>query len=107
MPRRLAAPASLWPGKSSSKHPPISGYKASSRIIGGYDRGTLAPQTLVAAVPRMPFMDQQQSRQEENKEMTEMNIQQFMAIARFHLFGLLPVKQPALATIPVRPTDRR
>jgi hypothetical protein len=55
----------------------------------------------------MPFMDQQQSRQEENKEMTEMNIQQFMAIARFHLFGLLPVKQPALATIPVRPTDRR
>jgi len=39
--------------------------------------------------------------------MTEMNIQQFMAIARYHLFGLLPVKQPALATIPVQQAGRR
>lgn len=52
-------------------------------------------------------MDQQQSRQEENKEMIDMNIKEFMAIARYHLFGLLPVKQPALATIPVQQGSRR
>lgn len=52
-------------------------------------------------------MDQRQSRQEENKEMNEMNINEFMALARYHLFGLLPVKQPTLATIPVQQGKRR
>lgn len=52
-------------------------------------------------------MDQQHSRQEENKEMNEMNINEFMAIARYYLLGLLPVKQPTLATIPVQKTSRR
>lgn len=39
--------------------------------------------------------------------MTEMNIKQFMAIARCYLFGLLPVKQPTLVAIPVQRADRR
>ena len=34
--------------------------------------------------------------------MTEMNIKEFIAAARQHLFGLIPAPQPALIAIPVR-----
>jgi len=47
----------------------------------------------------MQGIDKQQSQQEENCNMIEMNIRQFMEAARQHLFGLLPA-QPAFATIP-------
>lgn len=36
-----------------------------------------------------------------------MNIRQFMALARHHLFGLMPASQPMLAAIPVTRNDRR
>jgi hypothetical protein len=39
--------------------------------------------------------------------MIEMNINEFMALARYHLFGLLPVQQPTLATIPAQQDSRR
>lgn len=47
-------------------------------------------------------MEQQQSRQEELKELIEMNIKEFIEAARQHLFGLMPAPQPALIPIPVR-----
>lgn len=34
--------------------------------------------------------------------MDEMNIKEFLAAAREHLFGLMPAPQPALIPIPVR-----
>lgn len=68
-----------------------------------YDGGTLAQQTAAAALPRMRAMPQQdQSRKEEDQEMIDMNIKQFLATARAYLLGLIPTQQPALATIPLR-----
>lgn len=49
----------------------------------------------------MQAMAKQQSHQEENKEMIDMNIKEFMATAHHYLFGLIPVQQPALAPLPV------
>lgn len=46
-------------------------------------------------------MDQQQDQEEENTEMLETNIKQFIEAARHYFFGLIPA-QPQLATIPVR-----
>lgn len=77
-------------------------YKTSSRIIGRYDGGTFTQQTLALSLPRMQPMDQHQSRQEENKEMIDMDIKNFLETARYYLLGLIPTKQPALATIPLR-----
>lgn len=68
-----------------------------------YDRGTLVQQTGGAAPPRMRAMPQHdQSRKEEDTEMIDMNIKQFLATARAYLLGLIPPQQPALATIPLR-----
>lgn len=39
--------------------------------------------------------------------MIEMNIKEFMAMAHYYLFGVQPVRQPALATIPVQQGSRR
>ena len=39
--------------------------------------------------------------------MSDMNIKQFLELARQYLFGLIAVRQPVLATIPVRPVVRR
>ena len=51
----------------------------------------------------MRAMEQQQSREEENKETIDMNITKFLATARAYLFGLIPARQPALIAIPRRP----
>jgi len=48
----------------------------------------------------MQLMDKLQNLEEE-QEMNEKNIRQFMEAARYYLLGLLP-PQPQLATIPVR-----
>lgn len=49
----------------------------------------------------MAVMSENKTHQEDDEEMINMNIKQFIEAARLHLFGLAPV-QPALATIPVR-----
>jgi hypothetical protein len=51
-------------------------------------------------------MNQQQSHQEENQEMIEMNIKEFMAMAHYYLFGMPLLKQPVLATIPAQQGNR-
>lgn len=38
--------------------------------------------------------------------MNEMNITKFLESARYYLFGMIAVRQPALATIPVRQVRR-
>lgn len=38
--------------------------------------------------------------------MNEMNIAKFLESARRYLFGMIAVRQPVLATIPVRQTRR-
>ncbi len=38
--------------------------------------------------------------------MIDMNIKEFLATARYYLLGLIPAKQPALATIPLRQVRR-
>lgn len=50
----------------------------------------------------MRAMEQQQSHQEEQLNVSEMNIKQFLESARQYLFGMIVVRQPVLATIPVR-----
>jgi NADP-dependent 3-hydroxy acid dehydrogenase YdfG len=47
-------------------------------------------------------MEAHQSHQEENKEMIDMNIKEFMTAAQLYLFGLIPAPQPVLIPIPVR-----
>lgn len=59
-------------------------------------------QTFLPPFPRMQGMEAEQARQEENEEMIEMNINEFMQVARQYLFGLVPGTQPALAAIPLR-----
>lgn len=55
----------------------------------------------------MRGMEANQSHQEDNKEMTNMNIKQFIEATRQYLFELASAQaQPKLATIPVR-ADRR
>lgn len=51
----------------------------------------------------MRGMKEQQAHIEENKEMIEMTLKEFMDTARFYLFGMKPTPQPILARIPVRP----
>jgi hypothetical protein len=51
-------------------------------------------------------MEQQQSHQEELARMYEMNITKFLESARKYLFGMIVVRQPVLATIPVRQVRR-
>lgn len=50
----------------------------------------------------MRAMEQHQSHQEEQPKVNEMNIKQFLESARQYLFGMIVVRQPVLATIPVR-----
>lgn len=65
------------------------------------------PQTQGRRVPRMRGMEANQSHQEDNKEMTKMNIKQFIEATRQYLFELAHVQaQPKLATIPVRANRR-
>ncbi|MCE1238367.1 MAG: hypothetical protein LWW83_00370 [Azonexaceae bacterium] len=52
-------------------------------------------------------MEQQRAPEEEDREMIDINIKQFLEAARFYLLGLVPAQQPALAAIPVRRNDRR
>lgn len=47
-------------------------------------------------------MEVERTREEENKEMTEMNIKEFMEAAYKYMFGMTPVRQPVLATVRVR-----
>lgn len=45
-------------------------------------------------------MEENKARQEDEKEMIEMNIKQFIEATRHYLFQMAPA-QPVLATIPV------
>jgi len=47
-------------------------------------------------------MEVEHPRQEESKEMIEINIKEFMEVAHRYLFGLTPVRQPVLLATPVR-----
>lgn len=51
----------------------------------------------------MQLMEEKQSHQEDHKEMSEMNINEFLQTARQYLFGLMPAPQPVLARIPAHP----
>lgn len=75
---------------------------ASHKINPCYHATTLAQQTARQRPPKMQRMEVERTREEENKEMTEMNIKEFMEAAYKYMFGMTPVRQPVLATIRVR-----
>lgn len=64
---------------------------------------TLGLQTLCDVLPRIQPMDQQQDQEEESREMLDTNIQQFIAAARQHFFGLeSEPEETTAAYLPVR-----
>ena len=65
---------------------PADCYKPSSTIKPRYLWTNLAQQTASLAPPRIRAMEQEPSREEEEKEMIQNNIVKFIATARQHLF---------------------
>jgi len=59
------------------------------------------PQTRPAYVHKMRGMEATQVIQKDIKELTEMNIKQFIEATRQYLFDMASAQQPTLASIPV------
>ncbi|EKE17255.1 MAG: hypothetical protein ACD_10C00544G0002, partial [uncultured bacterium] len=90
-----------WPGAPISNLP-AGRHTASQKIKPRYGVTTLAPQTFGVLLPKMQGMEVEQPTTENNQEMIEINIKEFLETAHYYLFGQAPNRQPALVLAPIR-----
>lgn len=76
-------------------------YITSWKIKPRYLVTTLGLQTRRSTLPRIQPMDQQQDQEQENTEMLDSNIKEFIAATRQHLFQPMPSPSEPIS-IPLR-----